>query len=205
MQKTPQQNSIAETMFTVIAAQARSMMNALHLPNKLRFKLWAETVMTATYLNNSVIVTLNGEKKTQWEHAGFKLLLSTKNLCTYGEAGTVKEGKCGKVLDWGVTMMFIGYNQENPENCFRIFNPESSRVTLTRDIIWLGQMYYPRRNEKVTQLLPIVAVLISQYLTDVEEENTAGIKIITEGPLISKEREGTISDKSSSEKGEDNG
>jgi hypothetical protein len=100
-------------------------------------------------------------------------------------------------------MMFIGYNQENPENCFRMFNPESSRVTRTRDIIWLGRMYYPRRNAKVTQLLPIVAVPVSQYVTDVEEENAAGIKIITEGPLISKERQSTISDKTSSEKGED--
>jgi hypothetical protein len=203
--KTPQQNLIAEMVFTVIAAHARSMMNTVQLPDKLRFKLWAETVMTATYLNNLVIVTLNREKKTQWEHARFKLPLWIKNLCTCEEAGTVKEGKRRKVLDWGVTMMFIGYNQENPENCFRMYNPESSKVTLTRDIIWLGWMYYPRRNAKVTQLLPIVAVPISQYLTDVEEENAAGIKIIIEGPLISKEREGTISDKSSSEKGEDSG
>ncbi len=97
--KTPQQNLIAETAFMVIAAQAQSMMNAAQLPNKLRLKLWTETVMTATYLNNLAIVTLNGEKKTQSEHAGFKLPLWTKNLCTYGKAGTVKEGKCGKVLD----------------------------------------------------------------------------------------------------------
>jgi hypothetical protein len=55
--------------------------------------------MVATYLNNFVIMTVNGEKKTQWEHAGLKLPLWTKNLHTYGEAGTVKEGKCGKVLD----------------------------------------------------------------------------------------------------------
>jgi hypothetical protein len=105
-QKTPQQNLIAETIFMVIAAQAQSMMNAVQLPNELRFKLWAETVMTATYLNNLIIVTLNREKKTGWEHAGFKLPLQTKNLCTYGEAGTVKEGKHRKVLDWAVTMMF---------------------------------------------------------------------------------------------------
>ncbi len=57
----------------------------------------------------------------------------------------------------------------------------------------------------MTQQLPIVAVPISLYLTDVEEENAAGIKIITEGPLISKEREGTIFDKPSSKKGEDSG
>ncbi len=61
-QKIPQQNSIAEMVFTVIAAQVQSMMNAAQLPDELRFKLWAEIVMTATYLNNLVIVTINGEK-----------------------------------------------------------------------------------------------------------------------------------------------
>jgi hypothetical protein len=132
------------------------------------------------------------------------LPLRTKNLCTYGETGTVKEGNCGKILDQGVTMMFIGFNQENPENCFRMFNYKSRRVTLTQNI-WLGWMYYPRRIAKVTQQVPIVAVPINQYLTDEEEKIAADIKIITEGPLISKEREGTISEKSSSEKGEDSG
>jgi hypothetical protein len=37
--KAPQQNLIAEMVFTVIAAQAQSMMNAVQLPDKLRFKL----------------------------------------------------------------------------------------------------------------------------------------------------------------------
>jgi hypothetical protein len=64
VQKTPQQNSIAEMAFMVIAAQAQSMMNAAQLPDRLRFKLRAETVTTASYLNNLVMVTLNGEKKT---------------------------------------------------------------------------------------------------------------------------------------------
>jgi hypothetical protein len=64
VQKTPQQNSIAKTAFTVIVAQARSMMCAAQLHNKLRFKLWAETVMTATYLNNLVIVTINRKENT---------------------------------------------------------------------------------------------------------------------------------------------
>ncbi len=54
----------AEMVFTVIAAQAQSMINTVQLLDELRFELWAETVMTAKYLNNLVIVTLNGEKKT---------------------------------------------------------------------------------------------------------------------------------------------
>ncbi len=56
---TPQQNSKAETAFTVIAAQARSMLIAAQIPDKERFKLWPEVVMTATFLNNLVPVILN--------------------------------------------------------------------------------------------------------------------------------------------------
>ncbi len=151
-----------------------------------------------TYLNNLVLVTVQGETKTRWEHAGFKLPLWSKNLCTYGEAGMVKEGKCRKVFNHRVTMMFIGYNQNNPDHCYRMFNPASGRVTLTRDIIWLGRMFYPRCSTKVTQQLPIVAVPICQYLVD-DMEDAVDIEIITEGPLISEEREGNISNKSSSE------
>jgi hypothetical protein len=55
------------------------------------------------------------------------------------------------------------------------------------------------------QQLQIVAVPISQYSTDEDEENAADIEIITEGLLISEEREGTISEKPSSEKREDSG
>ncbi len=48
--KTPQQNSHAKTLFTVIAAQARSrsMMVAVQIPDDKRFKLWPEVAVTAT-------------------------------------------------------------------------------------------------------------------------------------------------------------
>jgi hypothetical protein len=63
--------------------------------------------MTATFLNNLVPVILNGESKARYD-AGHKLSVWVKKLQTFGEAGTVKEGKKGKVLDRGVTIMFIG-------------------------------------------------------------------------------------------------
>lgn len=115
--KTPQQNLVVETGFTVLAAQARSMMNAVQIPAAMRFTLWAETVMTATNLKNLSVVTINGVTKTHWEHAGFELPSWSKYLRTYVEARTVKEGKNGKVLDQGVTMLFIGYSAESPKQC----------------------------------------------------------------------------------------
>jgi hypothetical protein len=139
---TPQQNSKAEMAFTVIAAQARSMPIAVQIPDKERFKLWPEVVMTATFLNNLVPVILNGETKTRWEHASHKLPLWVKNLWTFGEAGTINEGKKGKVVDRGVTMMFVGYDNYHIGNCYHMYNPVTSRAVITRDAIWLGRMFY---------------------------------------------------------------
>ena len=81
-------------------------MNAAQIPEIMRFKLWAETVMMATNLNNLVVVTVNGVAKMRWEHAGYELPKWCKSLRTFGEAGTVKDGKRGKILDRGVTMNY---------------------------------------------------------------------------------------------------
>jgi hypothetical protein len=70
---TPHQNSKAKTAFTVIVAQARSMLIAAQVPDLQRFKMWPEVVMTVTFLNNLVLVIMNEKRKTRWEHAGHKL------------------------------------------------------------------------------------------------------------------------------------
>ncbi len=55
--KTPQQNSYAELAFMVLVAKARAMLSAAHVPKDKRHKLWGETVMTATALDNLIPVT----------------------------------------------------------------------------------------------------------------------------------------------------
>ena len=87
---TPQQNTKLETAFTVITAQARSMLIEAQIPDGEHFKLWQEAPVTTTFLNNLVWVTVNGETKTRWDYAGHKIPLWVKSLRTFGEAGTVK-------------------------------------------------------------------------------------------------------------------
>ncbi len=106
----------------------------------------------------------------------------------YGEAGTVKEGKRRKVLDRGVTMMFVGYSQENPANCFKMFYPTTSRLTHTRDIIWLGRMYHKKTDAKLTQQSPIVSVPVMMYTVEDTKADGIDVEIITDGIHISKER-----------------
>ncbi len=50
-------NSYAELAFTVLAAKAKAMLSAAQVPKDEHHKLWGETVMTATALDNLIPVT----------------------------------------------------------------------------------------------------------------------------------------------------
>jgi hypothetical protein len=190
--KTPKQNSKVKTAFTVIAAKARSMLLAAQVPELQRFKLWPEVVVTATSLNNLVPVILNGESKARWEHAGHKLPVWVKNLQTFGEAGTVKEVKKGKVLDRGITMIFVGYDKYHSENCYGMYNPVTSRVVITRDAIWLERMCYTRQvPHNLDKKMLVVSVPINMNVRKVKD-NPKSLKVVTHTAApASKEREGT--------------
>ena len=133
--KTPQQNLHAETLFMIFVAQARCTMIAGQILNTEQFKLWPEAVKTATHLNNLMPATFGGVTQTHWEHAGYKVPKWTKTLQTFEEAGIVKDSKKGKVLNRGLTMMFVGYSEDHAENVFQMFNPETSRITQSCDVI----------------------------------------------------------------------
>jgi hypothetical protein len=97
----------AKALFTIIAAQTRSIMVAAQITDDKMFKLWPEVAVTATFLNNLVPVTIGYVTQTRWEHVGHQLTSWAKKLFTFGKAGIVKEGKKEKVLDRGLTMIFV--------------------------------------------------------------------------------------------------
>jgi hypothetical protein len=88
----------------------------------------------------------------------------------------------------------VGYNQNHGQNSHRMYNPKMSRVVITRDIIWLGRMFYPQRDTKVTLQLPIVSVPISSVQASNETNNEVDtLEVTIQTP---KEREGTHMDSS---------
>jgi hypothetical protein len=190
--KTPQQNSHAETSW-IIESQARCMLISAQVPNEERFKLWPEAAKTATHLNNLMPVTIGNVTKTRWEWAGFEVPKWTKNLCTFGKAGGVKEGKQRKVLDRGITMMFVGYSENHAEMVFRICHPETSCIAQSRDVIWMGRMFHTRQNAELTQKLPIVTVPISIH--DKSDDSEIQQLEVAKFPL--SEERGVLSDSSS--------
>ncbi len=196
--KTPQQNSHVETSFTIIVAQARCMLIAGHVPSKEQFKLWPEAAKTATHLNNLMPVTIDGVTKTRWEWAEYEVPEQTKTLRTFGEADVVKEGKQGKVLDRGITMMFVGYSENHAEMVFRMYHPETSRIVQTRDVIWMGRMYHTRQNADLMQQLPIVTVPISIH----EKSDDAEIQQLEVATICLSDKRGVLNDSSSVETNE---
>ena len=173
--KTPQQNLIAKLAFTVLLAKARAMLSAAQVRRNKRYKLWGETIMTAPALDNLIPVTSKGETMTRYEHAGGIIPTFVKYLRTFGKAGIVKNIKDGKIGDQGITMLFVGYSSGHTGNCYRMYNPVTSRVCKSRDIIWMGWMYFTNPNCEATQLLPIIAVPITN---DVSNDDLAVTEVM---------------------------
>ncbi len=82
----------------------------------------------------------------------------------------MKEGKIAKVLNRELTMMFVGYSEDCAKNDFRMFNPETSRIAQSYNIIWLGRMHPTRQDADLTQQLPIVIVPISIHDASVDAD-----------------------------------
>ncbi len=176
--KTPQQNLKAETGFTVIAAKARAMLSAAQVPREECHKIWGEVAKTATALDNLIAVTINGETTTRYEHAGLQIPLFVKHLRTFGEAGIMKNMKDRKVGDRGITMMLVGYAEEHTGNCYRMYNPVTLQICKSRDItIWMGCMYFTTENCEKTKALPVIAVPITNDVSNEDMKVTEVIDI----------------------------
>ena len=77
-------------------------------------------------------------------------------------------------------MMFVGYVNEHRGNCYRMHNPVTSRVVITRDVIWLGRMFYTRLPHKLDhKSMPAVLVPISMNACKIEDESMQMLEVIT--------------------------
>jgi hypothetical protein len=85
--------------------------------------------------------------------------------------------KDGKVGNRGITMMFVGYSSAHTGNCYRMYNPVTSQVSETWDIIWLGRTYFASENCKKTKMLPVIAVPITNDVSNKDMSVKEVIKI----------------------------
>jgi hypothetical protein len=74
-----------------------------------------------------------------------------KPLRTFGEAGTVKikTDTTQKLHDRGVQCMFVGYAENHKGDVYRMWNPRTRKIHITRDVIFLKRMLFQTTVDEV--------------------------------------------------------
>ena len=98
------------------------MMIAANLPLAKRYVFFREAMQTATLLDGLVVTAIEGIKLTRVEHWGGSLPRWVSYLRTWGEAGVVKLKikTTAKLVQNGVTCMFLGYALSHEGNVYRM-------------------------------------------------------------------------------------
>ena len=152
--ETPQQNGKVERKFATLFGRIRAMLNAAGLEGELRQRVWAEAAKTAT-INDGIIVTSRNEKPS-YERFYRKKNPIVQSLRRFGEIGIVtnKDGIQGKLQNKGYAMMFLGYAEQHSVETYRFLNLETMRVSLSRDVRWLGLTYrqWVRKGESMSAI-----------------------------------------------------
>ena len=83
--------------------------------------------------------------KTRIEHWCGEIPKFAKALRTWGEAGVVKVVTVRtkkKLGERGATCMMVGYCLQHDTGVYRMWDPNTNRIHVTRDIIWLQRMFF---------------------------------------------------------------
>jgi hypothetical protein len=167
---TPQQNAIVERAFATLMGRTRAMMNLAGFPKKKRNQLWTEAANTATKIDNMLIYendSVHAHKKFYGTDPGYM-----RYLRTFGEIAitTNHENKQGrsKVEDRGRECMFLGYADNHANDVYRFLHLKTTKVILSRDVIWLKKMYAEHENVKRVKQ---VAVDLTEDDTDEDDDS----------------------------------
>jgi hypothetical protein len=109
-------------------------------------------VKTSVKLDALQVITYNGVEQTRHEHFFGQLPSYIKYLRTWGEAGTIKiradtDPKLKETS--GVVCKMIGYANHHSGETYQMFDPVSRRVYITRDVQWLGRMFWNKHEDAI--------------------------------------------------------
>lgn len=127
---SPQQNGVVKWRNQTIVATARSLLKQRGMPAML----WGEAVTTAVFLlNRAPTKALDG--KMPYE-AWYGKKPAVSFLRTFGCVAFMKKTAPhqAKLDDRSIPVVFIGY--ENGTKAYRVFDPVSRRVHVTRDLVF---------------------------------------------------------------------
>jgi hypothetical protein len=117
-----------------------------NVPMNIRYKVFTKAFKTATLLDGLTVIKIGNREATRYEQWCGKNPEFSEYVQTWGEVGTVqiKTNATPTIGDRGIQCMFVGYSLDHTADCYKMWDPATSRVHQTRDVIWLDRMYYNR-------------------------------------------------------------
>ena len=172
---TPQHNGVVERQFATEWSRANAMMEAADLTTPMRNRLRAEAIETATMLYNT---SCNEADKSPYEKMfDIKPSLNPTNMVQFGRLAYVTDrSKIRRKTDpKAYKCIFVGYALNHSPNTYKLYNPVTSRIILSRDVKWgIWDDVDPKRSinvhrrQVVDQLLrrPVLSAAQKQALND---------------------------------------
>ena len=107
-------------------------------------RLWAEAANTATDLDNMLIKP--GETANSFQKffgKGVKSIIPMNSAKTFGEMVVVanRNKVKAKLDDRGNMRIWLGYAKDNAIGTYRVYNPKTNKVLLTRDVTFLCESH----------------------------------------------------------------
>ena len=125
---TPQHNGIAERINRTLFEMTRSLLMHAKLP----VYFWEFAILTAVYLRNKCITTVNKTKTPDEIFSGKKPYI--KHLKVFGCDAYMHIQKTKKLDKQSIKCIFIGYSTQNM--AYKLYNIETRRIEISRDVIF---------------------------------------------------------------------
>ena len=133
---TPQMNGVVERRIAVLLNGARAAMYAANFNEETRKKLWAETISYTETVRNSMATSRSVKSANELFYGEKPSFLY--HMVEFGRVGyvTKREKISGKFEDRAIKCVFVGYGRNHSGDTYRIYNPITKRIFLSRDIKW---------------------------------------------------------------------
>ena len=140
---TPQQNGCIKCKFAMLFNRVCAVLNDGRFTAYLQSSLWAEAANTATLLENNLI-TPNRTLSPFQQYFGKRQKNVLALMQKFGEmciAAFKDNTHWAKLATCGTPRMWVGYAKNHPAGTCQIFNPQTEKIILTRDVTFLQKSY----------------------------------------------------------------
>ena len=145
---SPQYNGRVEKRLADLWRATRCNLNGAKLPDHLRGPLWPAAAQYSEQVHNSMILPSRGNKGSSYEVFHKGQWPPMRYLQPFGMLGVVKTAKehQSKLANRGTVMLNTGHAPDHAKDVCRMFNPDTKRFVVTRDIKWLNMMWADWKN-----------------------------------------------------------